>query len=349
MTDCPFERVVTTGGDETPLDVLREHGRDRPHPQPRPTGRLAGSVPAGRTPVTDGGTPNARLPCREFTPASSDAVVVDSELHGIEDATVRNWSDPDVHHFTNPGPASGTCRDPGSITEIVVHETSERLSRDFTQTLADEGYGVHVSVARDGTITAHNDVVDTLYHAGPHNDVSVAVEIPNPVWEPLTGRDDLDVLPVDWPGRKDHQPQGDYVLPSLAQCEGAAAVVELLTDPDHGHGTASGAEGLAVPHEWVRLTDDGRFRMGGPQQTPNDELVPGVWAHGQFGGKGVHVDGYFVALYTLLRLEGRVRGERLDAADAYHTAKTVARSDTSPDMAWEDGVPYARVGQYVGD
>ncbi len=27
----------------------------------------------------------------------------------------------------------------------------------------------------------------------------------------------------------------------------------------------------------------------------------------------------------------------------------VARSDTSPDMEWENGVPYAYVGQYVGD
>lgn len=29
--DCPFERVVSTDGDETPIDVLREHGRETGH------------------------------------------------------------------------------------------------------------------------------------------------------------------------------------------------------------------------------------------------------------------------------------------------------------------------------
>lgn len=300
---------------------------------------------AGRTPRTDGGN---HLPCREFTPGSTDAILVDGEPREIEDAEVRNWAHPDVRQFTNPGPAAGACRDPGAITEIVIHETAAPVDQDFAAGLEEDGLGVHFSVERDGTIAAHNDVVDLLYHAGAHNEASVGIEIPNPVWEPLARDDDLDTLPVDWPGREGSQPQGDYVLPSLAQCESATALVEALTTPMDGQGGASGTDALAIPRRWFGLTDDGRFRMGGPRQTPNDDLVPGVWAHGHFGGEEVHVDGYFVALYSLLRLAGREDGQRLDAPAAYDAATMVARSDTSPDMDWENGVPHARVGRYLG-
>lgn len=62
----------------------------------------------------------------------------------------------------------------------------------------------------------------------------------------------------------------------------------------------------------------------------------------------------FVALYTLLRHEGRDNGARLSASDAYEAAKTVARSDTSPDLTWRRvnssdrfDTPFANIRQYV--
>lgn len=314
--------------------------------------RLAGSG------ATSGSTTRT-LPCREFTPTADyvETIIIDTVPNELQGETVRNWGDDEIHHFPYPAvsDADADCRDPGSISEIIFHEPATGLD-SWSPSDMDKPKGVHLSIERDGTIANHNDLVEFLHHAGEaHNKVSIGVEILNPVWNDIASTSNLPTIPVDWPGREGVQPQGDYVLPTQAQCEAAASLVDLLTDPGAGHGMASGAQGLAIPRQWFGRTNDGYFRMGNPRDVSDSLTVPGIWAHGHFGGAKTHVDGYFVALYTLLRHEGQDSGARLSASDAYEAAKTVARSDTSPDLTWRRmassdrfDTPLANIQQYVG-
>jgi hypothetical protein len=192
---------------------------------------------------------------------------------------VRNFGDPKVFKF------EGRSRAGQAVTELVIHESVTRSALSTVAVLKRRTLGVHLILAPDGKITQHGDLAHArLAHAGGHNGPSIGVEVVNPYY-PYLLRDDLPwtrTIAAPWAHG------GAYVLPTPAQAEATAQLVEWLTSP--------AAEGLSIPRAWIGLAG-GRLRMG---VVPGaDQRRPGVYAHHYFA----HADGAWLALYAWLRLE----------------------------------------------
>jgi len=171
------------------------------------------------------------------------------------------------------------------VTEIIVHETVTRDVQTALRVLRRRKLGAHFIVAPDGDVLQLADPVTTrLEHAAPHNVRSVGIEIVSPV-EPRFLRKGL---PWTRTLRGAWAPQGHYVLPTLAQAEACAGLLEALT---RAH-TAR----LAVSRTWQGLRGT-RLAMG--RVRGSERRAPGIYAHGYFR----HHDGAWPVLYAWLRLE----------------------------------------------
>jgi N-acetyl-anhydromuramyl-L-alanine amidase AmpD len=194
---------------------------------------------------------------------------------------VTNYLDPAVHRFT-----AGSRRTGQTVNEMVVHETVTRSVRDTVNVLVKRGLSVHMILGPDGSVSQHGDLGDALhYHAGSgHNLRSVGVEVVNPyyprylkpglAWGP--------VLSAGWAH------EGRYVLPTPAQAEATARLLNWITSP--------AARGLSIPRQWIGVSG-GRMAMS--RVTGANRSRPGIYAHCYFG----HADGAWLVLYAWLRLE----------------------------------------------
>lgn len=192
---------------------------------------------------------------------------------------VTNYLDPGVYQFVGQGRAGR------KVDELILHESVTRSAASTVTVLQRRKLGVHLIVAPDGHVTQHGDLAHArLAHAGGHNGPSVGVEVVNPYY-PYLLKGDLPwrrTIAAPWAHKR------AYVLPTPAQAEATALLVEWLTGPS--------AAGLSIPRSWRGIAS-GRVRMG--RVDGGDQRRPGVYAHHYFG----HADGAWLVLYAWLRLE----------------------------------------------
>jgi hypothetical protein len=210
----------------------------------------------------------------------TDSIIVDGvPVRPPVTLAVRNFLDPEVHHFTGPRPRRGP------VTEVVVHETVTTSVEATIRALKRRNLGVHFIVGPDGEVTQHGDpVADRLSHAGPHNEFSVGIETITPYYPEFLkpGQPWCRVIDAPWAHRK------RYALPSPEQAEATAQLLAWLTHPK--------TPGLDIPRQWVTVEDD-HLSMG---RVPGAHRPkPGILPHMAFG----HADGPWLVLYAWLRLE----------------------------------------------
>jgi hypothetical protein len=201
-------------------------------------------------------------------------------------------------------------------TELIFHESVThdadacewilQWRRDpETGVVRPRNLGVHIQVEASGTTRAYHDLLlDRLAHIGAtHNDHSVAIEVTNIYYPSLRrlGAPWTEIIEAPWAHR------GAYVVPTRAQLETVAALVEWLSGP---------RAPLPIPRVWPALdARRKRWRMGvvaGLGKAP----TPGIYAHHHVGG---HADAAFPVLYAWLRVE-----IGMDAGDAYAEALRLA-------------------------
>lgn len=252
--------------------------------------------------------------CYGYTPSRSDALVVGGQLLEVDGLSVRNWADEAVHHFE---PNRLDCRDADQIDEIVVHE-SESTEWTDSQVDALQGHepplGVHFAVLRDGTVYQHNDVVQRLPHAAPHNDRSIAIEVVN---DPVPGDGSaprLDSTVWNTLGSDDDRP---YRTPTEAQMQATSRLVSQFTRGGSG-------SPVRVPLTWPGVLNEYFVCYNVPSLNGDGaDPVTGITAHGHFGGPEAHIDGYFPTLYLWLRLSAD-GGAGFDHDDAWERARRIA-------------------------
>ncbi|GAB3022831.1 peptidoglycan recognition protein family protein [Natronobiforma cellulositropha] len=227
--------------------------------------------------------------CYNYTPLESDALIVDGRQLLADRPEIRNWSYEEIHHFQR---RRNECRHPDDVEAIVVHETdSMQWTEASMQALQNRGEGVHFAVLRDGTVYQHNDVVQRLGHARPHNGSSIGIELVNQP-DPA-GSGDPQIESTIW----NTEASGDrpYRLPTGEQLRATYHLFEHVVIG----GTGSP---LSVPLEWPGVI--GEYYVAFPipaLRGPNPDPIRGVVAHANFTSK---VDGHVPTLYLWLRLSG---------------------------------------------
>lgn len=195
-------------------------------------------------------------------------------------------------------------------TAIVVHESVTRSRDDVMKVLVQRGLGVHLVVDADGTVTQHADLADDIViHGGNYNRSSIGIEIINPYYADLLKPN----LPWTQTIAAAWAHKGRYVLPTEAQAETLARLVDWITSPGGGNLTG-------IPRRWMGLSAQG-LRMGPMASAARP--TPGIFAHHYFA----HADGAWLLLYCCLRLTGQC-----SAADAYAHAVALA----SGNRTWAD-------------
>jgi len=238
--------------------------------------------------------------------------LLDGESTAAARLRVRSFVDDPTLNFV------GTKRK-ARVTEIIVHETVTRDVKTTLRVLRRRRLGVHFLIAPDGEVLQLADPVTTrLEHAAPHNVRSVGIEIVNPV-EPRFLRKGL---PWTRTLRGAWAPQGHYVLPTIAQAEACAGLLDALT---RAH-TAR----LAVSRTWQGLRGTG-LAMG--RVTGSERPASGIYAHCYFR----HHDGAWPVLYAWLRLEASLapeeafeRAVELASGDVRHAELSSFLSDLGP-------------------
>jgi len=115
------------------------------------------------------------------------------------------------------------------LEHFVLHETAGRSASGCKRTLLKRGYGVHLILARNGSLSQHGDLVaDTMVHANQLNKTSVGIEIVNPYAPMLAKRMLYKSIPAEWwtwcPDKEDRR----YILPTPAQLKTLRVVIPWL-------------------------------------------------------------------------------------------------------------------------
>lgn len=200
-----------------------------------------------------------------------------------------------TNHVENGLPSLRNQARTGKVTQVIVHETVTSSAKSTVDVLQQRKLGVHLIVGPEGFVYQHADLAaDECWHASEHNDMSVGIETVNPFspkYAPSMGPWSQKIS-CPWAG-------GDYLLPTRAQSEAVALLLQWLTSPDSE---------LSIEKLWPGMTDQ-TLTMG---RTPKSDLGPGIYAHHYFAS---HVDGPWLVLYAWLRLEAG-----LDPDSAYDEA-----------------------------
>lgn len=238
-------------------------------------------------------------------------IIVDGNEVEAPGLTVKNFkTDTTVFHFQNRG------RPTKSVTEVIVHETVSRSWSSTVDILKQRGLGVHFIADSDGTIYQHADLLlEDMWHASQHNEVSVGIETVNPFQTKF--------MPADGPWKTvlENTPwtlDKTYVVPTPEQSEAVCQLLNWLT--------SAAANPLTIPQKWPGLAQSGdKVTMAlGRVAACTNPPEPGVLAHYYFG----HGDGAWLVLYAWLRLE-----PGLDPATAYAEAQRRAQGVTAADLS----------------
>ena len=162
---------------------------------------------------------------------------------------------------------------PAPPTLIVLHESASPTRASTVRALQAQGYGVHYTVDRDGSVEQHVPLGAFSVHAGAgRNRNSVAVEVVNAYYGKAGAPG---TIPAVWTHRK-----SPYILPTAVQLAALWGLVHEL----------GGATGVAdYPSKGDAFTW-GRVKG----------IAKGVSAHHRWG----HADGLFPEHYCWLRARG---------------------------------------------
>ena len=241
----------------------------------------------------------ALMPAPEASTDSTRAIVMGLDVDPPEGLTWRNWRAQDVRSFKQR-------RRPAShVNEIVVHESVTRSWQTTQRVLLRNGYGVHVMVSPDGSVTQHNDLVSSrVVHCRSHNGPSVGIEIVSPYYRKHAGDPWGEVIKAPWAHRN------EYALATLEQCRTLARLIAWMTRSDL----------MRVPRRWHGLTE-GKWCLKAVPGVDDDgngvaDRSPGIWSHAQVGD---HSDGSWPLLVAFLVVD---RG--LSVESAYGLARKMA-------------------------
>jgi len=173
------------------------------------------------------------------------------------------------------------------LQHFVLHETAGRSATGCKNTLLQKGYGVHLILDRDGTLTCHGDLAtEEMIHANQLNATAIGIEVVNPYAPMLAkGMKGIETIPAEWwtwcpidPATKKKDLR--YVLPTNMQLQTLKIIVPFL------------CEQLGIPY--VFPTKDLNAKQ--PQVKPAGILRkvipgPGVVAHRDFAK---HSDGRYI-------------------------------------------------------
>ena len=137
------------------------------------------------------------------------------------DIALRNFRDPSVYHF------EPSVRRTTMVSELIVHESVTSSVAQTVEVLRNRNLSVHLIVGPDGQVTQHADLeFDLLMHAQPHNTRSIGIEIVNPYYPESNPPGSVWTRAIDalWAHR------GRYLLPTLAQVESTARLLERNTE-----------------------------------------------------------------------------------------------------------------------
>jgi hypothetical protein len=177
-------------------------------------------------------------------------------------------------------------REGRTVNELILHETVNRSVETTVAVLRQKGYGVHLIVDADGSVTQHGDLqYERLSHAGGHNGPSVGIEVVAPYYPSLLKPSDpwKRVIDAPWAHR------GLYVVPTFEQAEACAKLTAWLSSDKAG--------ALRIARTWIGY-DGGELAMGRVSGAAEHRRA-GIYAHCHFH----HADGLFLVLYAWLRIE----------------------------------------------
>lgn len=226
-------------------------------------------------------------------------IVGGKDIGGPENVSIVNFSSPGVVRFRNGkrGPSV-------HVSEVVLHETVTTSAKSTVDVLLQRGLGVHLIVGPDGVVAQHADLQDDVtWHGSQHNGASVGIEVVNPYEPRFLPKNGPWTACIEAPwcaSQKDHDGVRRYVLPTPAQVEATALVVNWLT--------SAASAPLAIPQLWPGLQHTQRLAFG---RVPADaHAAPGVHAHMYWD----HADGAWLVLYAWLRFEAGLGPEEAYAA-----------------------------------
>lgn len=180
-----------------------------------------------------------------------------------------------------------------TVTQIIIHEPVSPFAKRTEATLRRKRYGTHLHVTEVADLWQFGDLRTDVYsHAGSGaNGRSIGIEVQNPYVPKKSGGTVppwVDVISAPWAWAKKGRAR-KYVVPTLAQLEVCAAIVDALT--------SCCLDGIEIPRQWPALTSRGMVM--GPRAFAWNQ--PGILSHMV---SGVHADGSFPVLYCYLRLCG---------------------------------------------
>jgi hypothetical protein len=173
------------------------------------------------------------------------------------------------------------------LEHFVLHETAGRSAKGCKDTLIKKGYGVHLILDRDGTLTCHGDLAtDVMVHANQLNATSIGIEVVNPYAPMLAkGMKDIEYIPAEWwtwcpkdptTGKIDKR----YVLPTKIQLATLKVIVPFL------------CEQLGIPYEFPTKDLNAKQQQVKPVGLMRKMIPgPGIVAHRDFAK---HSDGRYL-------------------------------------------------------
>jgi hypothetical protein len=177
-----------------------------------------------------------------------------------------------------------------TLQHLVLHETAGRSADACKATLLKKGYGVHLILDRDGTLSCHGDLkLNVMAHANQCNATSVGIEVVNPYAPRLAwGMKDIAFCEAVWwtwcPNKEDRR----YVLPTNAQLEVLLVLVPWLCAV------------TGIPYEFPTAgLSKKKHKITGWNKPPlgwSSQPGPGIVAHQDFAK---HADGRYLLEYLI--------------------------------------------------
>lgn len=206
------------------------------------------------------------------------------------------------------------------VNELILHETVTASSRATVDVLTQRGLGVQFIIGPDGIVRQHGDLIeDEHWHAGPHNDNSVGIEVVNPYYPKFRPSNSpwTQVIEAPWAH------EGKYVVPTLEQAEACFLLTEWLTSEESG---------LQIPRTWRGLSGK---KLAFGRINGAEKRSPGIYAHYYFG----HADGCWLTLYCWLRLEASYSPDDAYREAVNRTTKLRGACDLSDFYNENPGIP----------